>query len=333
MQATSTRPSAIALLLLAASLLPACSSLPRMPGWAMQPVLRATDTPGLDAANYYLLGRYHQQRGETAAATSAFNRSIALAPHQLDARNALAVLLAEQGQLEPAADMLRQLAAEFPMLAQPRSNLAYVYHLQGHEQAAQQQLRQTLAVTPGHPQARANLELVQAALAGVGTPLSISSPAPALAQAPRAGTPSTATPAPRAPASRMTLTQETQQEWRMQAATAEALQIVNGNGKPGMGERVRNLLQVRGYGYAQVVPQRGYHQHHTIIEYLPGRQQQAADLQSALQTRTLLLPARTLPDGIGVRLVLGHDLLRRHTRHGAPMPLLALNDTPAFNQE
>lgn len=126
-------------------------------------------------------------------------------------------------------------------------------------------------------------------------------------------------------------------------AGAAPLQIVNGNGVRGMGERVRALLARQGIAASRVVNQRGHYQRTTIIEYLPGQQQRAAEVQTALNGHAVLLPARALPDGLALRLVLGRDHVARLSALAAPAarqpataPLLSALDAPAlpsFNQE
>lgn len=133
---------------------------------------------------------------------------------------------------------------------------------------------------------------------------------------------------------------------------AAPLQIVNGNGVRGMGERVRALLARQGIAATRVVNQRGHYQRTTVIEYLPGQQQQATEVLTALRGNALLLPARTLPRGLGLRLVLGRDHATRLNAlastapsaipataadaDAAPLPLLSALDAtalPSFNQE
>lgn len=133
---------------------------------------------------------------------------------------------------------------------------------------------------------------------------------------------------------------------------AAPLQIVNGNGVRGMGERVRALLARQGIAATRVVNQRGHYQRTTVIEYLPGRQQQATEVLTALRGNALLLPARTLPRGLALRLVLGRDHATRLNAlastspsaipataadaGAATVPLLSALDAPAlpsFNQE
>jgi hypothetical protein len=120
------------------------------------------------------------------------------------------------------------------------------------------------------------------------------------------------------------------------AAATGQIQIVNGNGVRGMGERVRRLLAQHGLEQAQVVNQRGHYQRSTIIEYLPGQQARAEAMLAALQGQATLLPARTLPAGLAMRLVLGRDNATRLAAALAVPPLrlaLARPDVPHFNQE
>lgn len=124
---------------------------------------------------------------------------------------------------------------------------------------------------------------------------------------------------------------------------AERIQIVNGNGVRGMGERVRRLLARHGIAAARVVNQRGHYQRATIIEYVPGQRQRADAMLAALQGRATLLPARALPDGLALRLVLGRDsatgpalaALDAATTAAPARLVAALDDAavPHFNQE
>lgn len=166
------RAGALLAALCAAAALPGCASAPasgRAP--VIEAVMRGSDGSGQDAdspAHYYALGRYHQQHGELDAAALAFGQAIALAPQQLDARNALAVLTAQQGQLEPARALLMRLVADFPDQAQPLSNLGYVEYLRGDYAHAAAVLRQALALDAQQPHVRANLALAERALGDHG---------------------------------------------------------------------------------------------------------------------------------------------------------------------
>ncbi|HEX8405888.1 MAG TPA: tetratricopeptide repeat protein, partial [Duganella sp.] len=269
------------------------------------------------------------------AAAEAFDRSIALQPDQLDARNAQAVLLASQGRQDEAIALLQQLVAVFPREAQPLNNLGYLYYLQGQPERARAALAQALRLDPLHAQARANLARL--------TPGAAAPAAAAPGAAPELlAAADTATP------SRLQLVQLAPNEFRLQerlaaapatahakvdAATAVAtaatmitaslpaapvdpdagsalIQIVNGNGVPGLGQRTRRLLARSdrlGAANADVVNKRRPDQRDTIIEYLPGQRERARLMRIALPVRATLLPVRGLPGRLALRLVLGHD--------------------------
>jgi len=151
---------------IAASRTTACT-----PAWTVQPVLRGQPAAGPDPASYagnYALGRQRQQRGELEAAASAFEQAIALAPHERDARNALAVLYAGRGQLAQAHGMLARLNADFPQQPSILSNLGYVDYLRGDHADAVAALRQALALDAAQPHVRANLALAERALRDSG---------------------------------------------------------------------------------------------------------------------------------------------------------------------
>ncbi len=115
------------------------------------------------------------------------------------------------------------------------------------------------------------------------------------------------------------------------AVPAAAIQIVNGNGMPGLGAHARRLLAGRGLTVAQVTNLRGYSQRLTVIEYLPGQQQRASAVLAALRGNATLRPARALPSGLTLRLMLGRDQAARIAAltPAAPKPAIALATAPA----
>lgn len=230
MAARPPRPPATLTRLLApltlAALLAACGAAPTRPQWAVEPLLRIEHAGGDDAAALYRVGRYHQQRGELAAAADAYARAIALRPDRLDARNAQAVLLAGQGRQDEAAELLRQLVADFPLEAQPLNNLGYLYHLQGRAEAARAAIEQALRLDPSYEQARANL----ARLAETGARTGHTA---AVATAPRDTAP--ATPAADAPQPRLQLVETAPNEFRLEprAQAPAAVRLVDAVGTAG----------------------------------------------------------------------------------------------------
>lgn len=329
--------------IVAAALLQGCASTPPAQ-LATTPLLRISDGDGDNPAYAYRLGRAYEDQGDLVRASAAYARSLALDPAQLDARNAQAVLLAKQGQLSRAAELLRQLAADFPTAAQPLSNLGYIHHLQGHDALAATTLRSALALAPDYALARANLALLDADTPGAAVARRLPATAPA------------ALPLTTTPSVQLQLVQLAPNEFRLQApamvaepaaapvassvapaelaaasaAAPERLQIVNGFGAPGVAAKARDLLRRHGFAATSVTNQRGYRQAQTVIEYVPGQQSRARALRAALPGPVTLAPVATLPRQLTLRLVLGQD----HDRITTPNLLARLDRAaPAFNQE
>ena len=151
----------IALAAMGCGLLGACSSPPPARPLALQPVVRG-DMPGNQAASWNRLGRFHHERGQLALALGAYAQSLALDANQLEARNAVAVIEAQRGDLEQARKALVALINDYPGEAQPHTNLGYVQHLMGDHAGAAQTLRRAMALGAG-PKAFQNLQLAEAA--------------------------------------------------------------------------------------------------------------------------------------------------------------------------
>jgi tetratricopeptide (TPR) repeat protein len=152
----------IALAAIGCGLLQGCSMQPPTRQLAVQPVVRG-DQPGNQAASWNRLARFHHERGQLALALGAYAQSLALDAGQLEARNAVAVIEAQQGNLESSRKALVALVNDFPGEAQPHTNLGYVLHLMGDHAGATRTLRRAMALGAG-PKAFQNLQLAEAAL-------------------------------------------------------------------------------------------------------------------------------------------------------------------------
>lgn len=159
------RPIVIAL---GACLLQACAAPPTQKELAMQPVLRVRHSADQTAATYYQLGKYHQERGNVDLARAAYAYSVELDGRQLEARNALAAIHAQQGRLEDAKVLLLQLVADYPAVAHPYNNLGYVQYLQGNYDAAVSTLQRALVLDSENPRTRNNLQAAKVELAKLG---------------------------------------------------------------------------------------------------------------------------------------------------------------------
>ena len=270
---------------LLACLLQGCASAPAAPQWHMQGVQRISNSAGQNAATYFELGKFYQERGQVALAADAYAASLALDPRQLGARNALAVLDARRGRLEDAATALRELVRAYPEAAQPLSNLGYVYYLQGQLAQASGALEQALALDGGKALARNNLQLVQDAQAAQTAQ---EAQAARLAQAEAPVQPAVAI-APPLPAS---------------------IEIINGNGIRGMAAQLRLRVQAQGVAVSRLGNLPGFRQARSQILYAPGSARQAEALRLVLArhgTAMQLVGVDSLGRGAGIRLVLGRD--------------------------
>ncbi len=190
----------IALAAMGCGLLTACSAPPASHPLALQPVVRG-DMPGNQAASWNRLARFHHERGQLALALGAYAQSLALDAKQLEARNAVAVIEAQRGDLELARKALVALVNDYPGEAQPHTNLGYVQYLMGDHAGSAQTLRRAMALGAG-PKAFQNLQLAEAAMGkspGADAPqLAAASGAPA-ASAPAVSAPAAAAPSVVAP--------------------------------------------------------------------------------------------------------------------------------------
>ena len=168
LQACMTTPPAHDEVALLAPKAAAPAPLPETPQLTIQPVMRVNHSVNQSAATFYLLGKYHLERGNLDFARSAYEASIVLDGQQLEARNALAALDATQGKLDSAKALLIQIVADFPEVAHPHNNLGYVYYLQSNFEAAQRTLQRAIALDAGNERARNNLNAVNIALARLG---------------------------------------------------------------------------------------------------------------------------------------------------------------------
>jgi tetratricopeptide (TPR) repeat protein len=104
-----------------------------------------------DASLHYWLGVAHRGLGDRAQALTAFTRSVELDGNLLRARLELARLLAENGQLEEAAEQGEQALRLAPRDPVARAGLAYAQ--MGRPDDAVRELELAVRISPGHPAA------------------------------------------------------------------------------------------------------------------------------------------------------------------------------------
>ena len=107
-------------------------------------------------------GKKHKDAGRIEEAITAYQGVLVLSPGNVDARNALAMLLAMNGDLEGAARELARAVKDQPNVPWLLSNLGHVYILQGRKREAQVMLTKALARDPYFAGARVNLERADA---------------------------------------------------------------------------------------------------------------------------------------------------------------------------
>lgn len=304
--------------------------------------------PDADAA--YVAGRQHFERGDLPAAQAAYEQALRHAPRHVNARNGLAVLHAQRGEHVAAIAQWQALTQETgtarPQQAYLFSNLGHAYSLDGRDAQALPVLEQACLLDPLNALAwqhlaqvlerlgqheRAALMRRQAAslrehdlrrdmavLRGEAAPQLVPVPAPV----------------PEAPAmARVEITQSDGMarlqrvpaavrsvpaavpERPMPAAAAPRprLEIVNGNGVPGMAAALARSLAGAPVQVVCLANETSFQVARTRVEYRPAQEQAARQLARQLgtqvQTQAADCPASEL------RLVLGRDLSDPATLH------------------
>ena len=309
-------PRCVPFALVAGCVLAGCSTAPPQagPAWRVEPVLQVSHGGRNDGGQAALaLARAYDGEGRSGQALLAYRRAAAEAPHDADVQTALGIALATQGLHVEAEAVLRRALELAPKRASSLNNLGYAMLLAGRPAAAQEQLHAALALDPGNDRARSNLAWAQGDRAAASTvPAGPPVEPPAMQQAgPFVTLPATAAlvvQSPLVPGHPPTPSADERHAER--ALPAYRLQIVNGNGMPGVAGRVRDWLAVQGIAPATLANLAPYRSTSTRIEYRPGFFVQANDVAGRMPTPTQLvaLPAsgRSSAD---VRVVLGRDVL------------------------
>lgn len=342
---TNTRLIAIsvpALLCLSAcqSLQPEVHALKVMPA---EQVRHGTSTPEA----LYAVGRYQQGQVRYDLAIGAYTRLLADYPDHVEARNALGIIFARQGHYDAAIQELERATANAPESATIRNNLGYVYMLRGNVTAAiavletaarldpeNRRVQENLAIARGRggaeevaqathvasvtaqpeaePAARADRMPERMQLVAVATnvfALQLAAPVGASGSAKLAVvTPEAAKPAPASiPAPAPVPTAIAPAEFRP-AVPVVRLEVSNGNGVAGLARETSGQLQEIGYAKARLTNALSYRLPATEIQYRPGFELQARDLQASLREGIPLVASSQLRPDIQVRLLLGKDV-------------------------
>lgn len=302
--------------------------------------------PDADAA--YVAGRQHFEQGDLSAAQAAYEQALRHAPRHVNARNGLAVLHAQRGEHAAAIAHWLALTQETGM-ARPQqaylfSNLGHAYTLDGRdaqalpvlEQAclldplnalAWQHLAQVLERLGQHERAalmrrqaaslrehdlRRDLALVRGAAAPQPVPVPVPVPvpeAPAMARVEITQSDGMAR-LQRVPAAVRSVPAAVPERPMPAAAPRPRLEIVNGNGVPGMAAALARSLAGGPVQVVRLTNETSFQVARTRVEYRPAQEQAARQLarQLGLQVQTQVqIQAADCPAS-ELRLVLGRDL-------------------------
>jgi Flp pilus assembly protein TadD len=309
-------PRPVSFVLAASSVLAACSTAPPQAGsaWRVEPVLQVSHGGRNDGGQAALaLARAYDGEGRSAQALLAYRRAAAEAPHDADVQTALGISLATQGFHTEAEAVLRRALELAPKRAGGLNNLGYALLLAGRPEAAQEHLHAALALEPGNERARSNLAWARGEQAAATTVPVVPRVEPSATQqaGPFVTLPAGAALVVQAPPTPAHPPIPSAAEARAERVSPTyRLQIVNGNGVPGVAGRVRDWLAVQGIAPASLANLAPYRSASTRIEYRPGFFPQANQVAGHMPTPTQLvaLPANGR-SGADVRVVLGRDVL------------------------
>lgn len=276
------------------------------------PVSLTRHGAGHVAANY-ALGRYFQGQRRYDEAVEAYLAVLDADPNHAEAHNALGVIHALQGHHALAEKELRTALSLAPRAAHIHNNLGYALLLQGSPAAAAAAYEEALRLDPSYTRAADNLRIARAQAPGAAPQGQAAATAPALA-------PSLDT-VPRLNRVAANVYQLELPAAPPRAATMAAaalpgqpgvrLEIANGNGAGGLAKQTSRYLKERGYGrLTHITNQKPYGQKFTEIQFRPGFERQATELQALLAGKGLATQTSRLRQDVEIRLVLGRDLPR-----------------------
>ncbi|PHV19997.1 hypothetical protein CSQ92_22460 [Janthinobacterium sp. BJB446] len=302
---------------------------------AHAPRLPAPPAAAADAA--YVAGRQYFDAGDLPAAQAAYEQALRAAPRHVNARNGLAVLHAQRGEHDAAIAHWLALTQEAgtpqPQQAYLFSNLGHAYYLSGRDAQALPALEQACLLDPLNALAWQHLAQVLERLGQYARAAVMRRQAASLQEhdlrrdmavlrsaAPPQGVPVAAS-VPDAPAmARIEITQGDGMA-RLQRVPAAVrsvpvavprprLEIVNGNGVPGLAAALARSLAGSPVQVVRLANETSFQVARTRVEYRPAQEQAARQLarqlgmqvQTQVQTQAADCPVSEL------RLVLGRDL-------------------------
>lgn len=302
--------------------------------------------PDADAA--YVAGRQYFDAGNLPAAQAAYEQALRHAPRHVNARNGLAVLHAQRGEHAAAIAHWLALTQEAgtprPQQAYLFSNLGRAYYLSGRNALALTALEQACLLDPLNALAWQHLAQVLERLGQHERAAVMRRQAASLQEhdlrrdlallrdeAPPQGVPEPAPPQEAPAMARIEITQGDGMArlQRVPAAAARGvpvaapartvtaaavarprLEIVNGNGVPGMAAALARSLAGAPVQVVRLANEISFQVARTRVEYRPAQEQAARQLARQLGTQVkaqVQIQAADCPAS-ELRLILGHDL-------------------------
>ena len=295
-----------------------------------------------DADRAYVAGRGHFERGDLPAAQAAYEEALRHAPRHVNARNGLAVLHAQRGEHDAAITHWLALTQEAgppqPRHAYLFSNLGHAYFLSGRDAQALPVLEQACLLDPLNALAWQHLAQVLERLGQHERAAVMRRQAQSLQEHDlrrdlailRDAAPQLVTaPAPAQEAPAMARIEITQGEGMarlqrvpaavhsmpvaaperplvMAGAPRPRLEILNGNGVPGLAAALARSLAGGPVQVVRLANEASFQVARTRVEYRPAQEQAARRL--ARQLGTQVQTQATDCPGCELRLILGRDL-------------------------
>lgn len=326
-----TRISRIAIGVQAVLCLTACQSMQKEEPPALKIAPTANVRHGAPRPEtLYALGRYYQGQIRYDQAIEAYRGLLEASPNHAEGHNALGMVLAAQGKYGQAIAELEQAAANAPDSARIRNNLGYAYLLQGDFAKAAAVLETAAQLDPLNPRVQQNLQLARASggvenevertsveTKTVSAPVNVATDGMHLKTvAPNVFSLVPAVQAPVTEAAPVKTAAALPAASSAPAQRADAgnvekrvrLEVSNGNGVTGMARKTSLELQNSGYPKARLTNERPYRLAATEIQYRPGFEVQARELQTALRPGVPVVASSRLRSDVQVRLALGKDV-------------------------
>lgn len=283
----------------------------------------------------YAVGRYHHGQIRYDKAIDAYRRLLAEYPDHAEAHNALGIIFAIQGGHDAAIEQFETAALHAPDSASIRNNLGYAYMLRGSVDEAIAVLKIATQLDPANQRVRDNLEIALArggknhgdtrlSVLGIGEParpaeksavqtnkmqliavaanvFALQYPSPASGKA----TPASGAPAEPG-ASPLALAQA--EAGAATGGKGMRLEVSNGNGVSSLARKTSAHLESAGYAKVRLTNELPYRLRATEIQYRPGFEPQARDLQASLRAGIPLVASAHLRADVKLRLLLGKDV-------------------------